>query len=69
MFVIVLKKLFFKSIFFQQVFANKYMYIALYTLIGLTTRMFFSYTSSTITTIEKRFKFSSKISGKYRKME
>ncbi|XP_076067989.1 solute carrier organic anion transporter family member 74D-like [Oratosquilla oratoria] len=46
-----------------QCLARKEMYILIYCINGLTIGMFFTYTVSVLSTIEKRFKFSSKITG------
>lgn len=46
-----------------QCFATKEVYMVFYSIIGLTQGMFFTYTVSVISTIEKRFKLSSKQTG------
>ncbi|XP_068239487.1 solute carrier organic anion transporter family member 74D-like [Palaemon carinicauda] len=47
----------------MQRFATKEVYMVFYSIIGLTQGMFFTYTVSVISTIEKRFKLSSKQTG------
>ncbi|XP_045589805.1 solute carrier organic anion transporter family member 74D isoform X2 [Procambarus clarkii] len=46
-----------------QVLARKEVYLLVYCMVGLTQGMFFTYTVSTISTIEKRFKLTSKQTG------
>nr|XP_053647821.1 solute carrier organic anion transporter family member 4A1-like [Cherax quadricarinatus] len=46
-----------------QVLALKEVYVLCYCLVGLTQGMFFTYTVSTLSTIEKRFKLTSKQTG------
>lgn len=47
-----------------QLFASKKVYVIIYGLIGLNQFMVSSYFSGTLTTMEKRFKLSSQMSGK-----
>ncbi|RXG70775.1 Solute carrier organic anion transporter family member 4A1 [Armadillidium vulgare] len=46
-----------------QMFATKEMYLLVYCIVGLVIGMFFTYSVSTISTLEKRFKLSSKETG------
>lgn len=48
-----------------QVFASKKMYVFIYGLLGLNQFMLSSYFNGTLTTMEKRFKFSSQMSGEF----
>lgn len=48
-----------------QIFASKKVYVLAYGLLGLNQFMLSSYFNGTLTTMEKRFKFSSQMSGKY----
>lgn len=52
----------FKSERFQK-FANKKMFVLIFGLAGCVFSSTFSYTNGSISTMEKRFKFSSKVSG------
>lgn len=47
-----------------QVLARKEVYVLVYCLVGMVQGMFFTYTVSVISTIEKRFKLTSKQTGK-----
>lgn len=47
-----------------QIFASKKLYVLVYGLLGLNQFMLSAYFSGTLTTIEKRFQFSSQVSGK-----
>lgn len=47
-----------------QIFASKKVYVLVYGLLGLNQFMLSSYFNGTLTTMEKRFKFSSQMSGK-----
>lgn len=46
-----------------QFFASKKAYVLVYGLLGLNELMLIAYFSGTLTTMEKRFKFSSQMSG------
>lgn len=46
-----------------QIFASKKVYVFVYGLLGLNQLMLSSYFNGTLTTMEKRFKFSSQMSG------
>lgn len=46
-----------------QVFASKKTYVFVYGMLGLIQFMLSSYFNGTLTTMEKRFKFSSQMSG------
>lgn len=48
-----------------QRFANKKAYVILYGILGCVFSASYAYYNGTITTIEKRFKISSKTTGKY----
>nr|CAD7197347.1 unnamed protein product [Timema douglasi] len=48
-----------------QRFASTRWFLVVYTFLGVVQSMSFSYTSSTITTLEKRFKIPSKVIGKH----
>lgn len=51
-----------------QIFASKKVYVFVYGLLGLNQFMLSSYFNGTLTTMEKRFKFSSQMSGEYKKI-
>lgn len=46
-----------------QVFASKKVYVIMYGILGFNQLMLSSYSNGTLTTMEKRFKFSSQMSG------
>lgn len=58
----------FKSDFFQR-FANKKMFVFIFAMAGCIFSSTFTYTNGCITTMEKRFKFSSKVTGIYINVE
>ena len=49
---------------FLQRFANKKVYILVYSFLGFFQSMFFSYSIATLTTVEKQFKLKSQTTGR-----
>jgi hypothetical protein len=54
-----------RKIKFFRYFANKNVYIFVYGILGCVYGSTYAYSNSTISTIEKRFKIPSKITGKF----